>query len=222
MTYYVPVMLNLFQRRCIIVGGGIVGERKVASMLDAGADIVVISPQITPTLQQRYEERRLEWIKRKYQYGDLKGAFLVFAATDHPEINQRIVEESNSLGIPVNHTGDGERGSFITPSVLRRQELVVAVSTSGAGPTASRYLCKDINERYGDQYEEYIHFLSSVRSEVKRNVHDEALRKKMFRSLAEMEILSEIANGKFQQWSQHDISQWMDSWIEGHRRREDG
>lgn len=217
MTYYVPVMLNLSQRRCIIVGGGAVAERKVMSLLDAGAEIVVISPEMTPALQQRYEERRLEWISRKYQYGDLKGAFLVFAATDHAETNQMIVEEAHSLGIPVNHTGDGEKGSFITPSVLRRQELVVAISTSGAGPAASRHLCDEINQHYGDHYEEYIHFLSKVRAEVKRNVPHEELRKKMFRSLADMEILSEIANGSFRQWDQNEIRQWIDSWIEGHR-----
>ncbi|MNZ86164.1 Precorrin-2 dehydrogenase [compost metagenome] len=217
MTYYVPVMLNLFQRRCIIIGGGLVAERKVAPLLDAGADIVLISPTITATLQQVYEERRIEWVNRRYQSGDLEGAFLVFAATDHSETNQMIVEESNFLGIPVNHTGDGESGSFITPSVLRRQELVIAVSTSGAGPTASRNLCEDINKHYGDHYEEYIQFLSSVRSEVKRTVHHEGLRKKIFRSLADMEILSEIAKGNFRQWSQYEISQWIDSWIEGHR-----
>ncbi|MNW31409.1 Precorrin-2 dehydrogenase [compost metagenome] len=217
MAYYVPVMLDLHGRRCVIVGGGHVAERKVSSLVDAGAEIVVISPEMTETLRHRYKEGRLLWMNRNYQRGDLNEAFLVFAATNQAEINDAVVQEANYLNIPVNHTGDGEKGSFITPSVLRRKELVVAVSTSGAGPGASRDLCRTINEHYGDDYEMYIHFLSSVRSEVKRMVHHEGLRKKIFRLLSELDILSQISAGTFHNWDQDMIRCWIEEVIAEHQ-----
>ncbi|MNO74020.1 Precorrin-2 dehydrogenase [compost metagenome] len=215
LAYYVPFMLNLRGRRCVTVGGGHVAERKVIPLLDSGADIVVISPELTGTLHQRYEEGRLHWMKRKYQSGDLNDAFLVFAATNQSEVNDAVVQEANSLNIPVNHTGDGEKGSFITPSVLRRQELIVAVSTSGAGPRASRDLCRNINEHYGDDYEAYIHFLNSVRSEVKKMVRNDELRKKIFRLLSEMDVLSQISAGAFREWDQDRIRNWIEQVIAG-------
>ncbi|MNC54809.1 precorrin-2 dehydrogenase [compost metagenome] len=93
----------------------------------------------------------------------------------------------------------------------------MAVSTSGAGPGASRDLCRNINEHYGDDYEVYIHFLSSVRSEVKKMVHNEELRKKIFRLLSEMDILSQISAGTFREWDQDRIRYWVEQVIAEHR-----
>ncbi|MOA24848.1 precorrin-2 dehydrogenase [compost metagenome] len=91
----------------------------------------------------------------------------------------------------------------------------MAVSTSGAGPRASRDLCRNINEHYGDDYEAYIHFLNSVRSEVKKMVHNDELRKKIFRLLSEMDVLSQISAGAFREWDQDRIRNWIEQVIAG-------
>ncbi|RCX19852.1 precorrin-2 dehydrogenase/sirohydrochlorin ferrochelatase [Fontibacillus phaseoli] len=214
MTHYVPLMMNLEERRCVIVGGGTVAERKVASLIEAGAEVTLISPTATNRLQGFHSEGRMDWIQRGYQAGDLAGAFLAYAATDRQGINDEVVLEAEGLGIPVNHAGDGSRGSFITPSIVRRGGLILAVSTSGAGPGASRALSREIMERYGDDYETYVDFLSFVRTAVKRRVQDRQMRARLYKSLAEMDILSSIREGRFQPWNEAEVIAWMDSYRE--------
>ncbi|MDU7476664.1 MAG: NAD(P)-dependent oxidoreductase, partial [Paenibacillus macerans] len=106
MPHYMPVMLNLEGRRCVIVGGGTVAARKAAALTEAGAVVTVISPGVTAWLQDRVREGEIAWLAREYREGDLKGAFLVFAATDSRQVNDSIVKEAEMLGIPVNDTAD--------------------------------------------------------------------------------------------------------------------
>lgn len=152
---------------------------------------------------------------REYREGDLKGAFLVFAATDSRQVNDSIVKEAEMLGIPVNDTADGARGSFITPSVVRRGKLVIGVSTSGAGPAAARELCREIDRRFGDTYERYVEFLSLVRTRVKQQVEDKERRKRLLARLGELDILPSIRQGGFTPWSEAEIA----AWIEEEQRR---
>lgn len=213
MPHYVPVMLNLEGRRCVIIGGGAVAERKTLSLRDSGAELVIISPSVTSGLRNLAEQGRVSWLERGYQAGDLKGAFLVYAATDRPDINEAVVQEANDWGIPVNHAGDGSKGSFITPSTVRRGDLVVSVSTSGAGPSVSRALSREIDERFGSDYEIYIEFLKFSRSVVKEQVSDVKLRAKLLKSLADMDALTAIREGRFRPWSEQELL----AWINGHR-----
>lgn len=214
MTYYVPVMLNLEGRRCVVVGGGPVAERKAAALAEAGAKTVIISPAVTEGLRERVRAGTVDWVEREFGAGDLAGAFLAIAATDLPGVNAAVAAEAGELGIPVNDAGDGARGSFINPSVLRRGGLVVAVSTSGAGPSAARELCREIDERFGQDYEQYIDFLSSARAFIKSYVTDSGARKLLFRRLAETDILTSIREGSFRPWSEAA----MIAWIDKHRR----
>ncbi|MGG6313888.1 precorrin-2 dehydrogenase/sirohydrochlorin ferrochelatase family protein, partial [Paenibacillus macerans] len=192
MPHYMPVMLNLEGRRCVVVGGGQVAERKAAALAEAGAKTVIVSPKVTEGLRRRSLEGAIVWTQREYAEGDLTGAFLAVAATDRQEVNAAVVAEAGERGIPVNDAGDGPNGSFITPSVLRRGGLVVAVSTSGAGPAASRELCREIDGHFGHDYEQYIDFLSSARAFIKNNVTNPGKRKRLFRRLAETDILTSI------------------------------
>lgn len=210
MTHYVPVMLKLEGRRCVIIGGGPVAERKAASLIEAGAVVVVVAPDATNRLQSDQSAGRLIWEMRNYREGDLDGAFLAYAATDQPDINEAVVREAEQLGIPVNHTGDGSKGSFITPSIVRRGGLILAVSTSGAGPGASRMLSREIDERYGSEYEIYVDFLSFARSVVKGRVQDAGFRAKLYKLLAEMDILASIREGRFHPWSKEELDAWID------------
>jgi precorrin-2 dehydrogenase/sirohydrochlorin ferrochelatase len=209
MPHYVPVMMNCEGRRLIIVGGGLVAERKVSSLLGAEATIVVISHELSPWLQSCFEDGLITWLERGYMEGDLEGAALVFAATDQAIVNEAVVVEATKLGIPVNHAGDGKRGTFITPSSVRRGKLIIAVSSSGAGPIVATNLCREIEKQYGAEYETYIDFLSSVRMVIKHRVSDISERHYLFKLLAEMDVLTDIRNGKFHFWSEEEITSWI-------------
>lgn len=215
MPHYVPVLLNLAGRRCVVIGGGPVAERKAAMLADAGANTVVVSPVVTEGLLRLHRERRhVDWLEREYRRGDLAGAFLAFAATDRPEVNAAVTAEAEAEGIPVNDAGDGARGSMITPGVLRRGGLVVAVSTSGAGPAAARELIREIDERFGEDYEQYIDFLSSARAFIKARIGDPGRRKRLFRRLAEADILTSIREGNFRPWSEAAMVAWIEEQTE--------
>ncbi|WP_059040926.1 precorrin-2 dehydrogenase/sirohydrochlorin ferrochelatase family protein [Paenibacillus rubinfantis] len=215
MPYYVPVLLNLAGRRCVVIGGGTVAERKATMLAEAGAVTVVVSPAITEGLLRLHHEReQVVWIEREYRQGDLAGAFLAFAATDRPEVNAAVTTEAEAEGIPLNDAGEGARGSMITPGVLRRGDLVVAVSTSGAGPTAARQLIREIDEHFGEDYEQYINYLSSARAFIKERITDPGKRKNLFRRLAETDILTLIREGSFRPWSEAAMIAWVEEQTE--------
>ncbi|RUT40685.1 bifunctional precorrin-2 dehydrogenase/sirohydrochlorin ferrochelatase [Paenibacillus anaericanus] len=214
MPQYIPIMLNCEGWRIVIVGGGRVAERKVSSLLEGKAEIVVISYKLTPWLKSRHTEGVISWFERGYIEGDLEGARLVFATTDQVAVNEAVIMEATALRIPVNHAGDGERGSFITPSMIRRGKLIIAVSTSGAGPRIARSLCHEIDKQYGDEYETYIDFISNVRAFIKELVPDGSQRQSLFKLLAEMDILTEIREGNFLPWSEEEITSWISEYRE--------
>ncbi|GIO43581.1 precorrin-2 dehydrogenase/sirohydrochlorin ferrochelatase family protein [Paenibacillus apis] len=213
MQTYVPLMMKVSGRSCIIIGGGLVAERKALSLLDADAKVRIVSPATSERLHRLFLEGALEWIQRGYREGDLEGAFLAYAATDTPEINDAVVEEANRLGIPVNHAGDGGRGSFITPSVLRRGKLVLSVSASGSGPAAASRLCREIDEVYGDDYELYLDAMAMARTLVKAQVRDPHRRSVLLGVVRDMDMLAQIRQGTFTPWSEEE---WM-NWIEAYR-----
>ncbi|USB34239.1 bifunctional precorrin-2 dehydrogenase/sirohydrochlorin ferrochelatase [Paenibacillus sp. YPG26] len=195
--------------RCVVIGGGSVAERKTMQLLKSGADVKLISPSVTGPLHQAAHEGSLIWYNRCFMEGDLEGASLVYSATDQASVNEQVAHEAGRLGVPVNLSGPGLGGTFISPSVVRRGDLVIAVSTSGAGPAAAARISREIDQSYGDEYETYIDFLSSIRSMVKSTVPDGGRRRGLLKAAAEMDILSDIRSGVFQPWSEQQIKAWI-------------
>ena len=140
MTSYYPVYLNLRGRRCVIVGGGTVAEGKISRLLDSGADICVVSPDATPGIRQFVADGNVRWEQRKYEKGDLDGAFIAIAATNVREVNRRIFEEAEERGVMLNAVDDPPNCSFIAPSIVQRGPVTVAISTGGVSPALARKL----------------------------------------------------------------------------------
>ncbi|WP_263882138.1 bifunctional precorrin-2 dehydrogenase/sirohydrochlorin ferrochelatase [Paenibacillus sp. PSB04] len=209
MSVYLPVMLDCKGRCCAVVGGGAVAERKVNSLLAASADVTVISPEVTQGLRQLVMEGRIRWISREYAAGDLAGAFLVYAATSSPAVNGAVIDEAERMGALANAAGGSRTGSFISPSVLRRGRLVIAVSTSGAGPALAAEICDRLEEEYGPEYEEYLEWMYRMRSSIKRQVTRPETRQRLLMKAAELEVLDEIRKGTFEPWDTEQIKQWI-------------
>lgn len=214
LPHYIPIMLNCAGKRCVVVGGGQIAERKVTALLAASAETIVISPSLTPQLTSCYEKGQVHWIERGYREGDLQGAFLAYAATDDGQVNRAVAAEAENWGVPVNDTSDGARGTFITPASIRRGGFIVAVSTSGAGPAVSRRLCQEVDAMFGEHYEVYIDFLSKMRLQIKERVPDQSKRQLLFRELAEMDILTQIREECFRSWSAEEMTSWIDAYRE--------
>ncbi|MBU5355794.1 precorrin-2 dehydrogenase/sirohydrochlorin ferrochelatase family protein [Paenibacillus silvae] len=209
MKHYTPIYVNTSGKPVLVIGGGRVAERKVKGLLQGEARITVISPQLTPELEQLHQESRFEWIARSYRNGDLRGAFLVYAATDDSQVNTAVVEEAETASILVNDAISSGNSSFITPSVVRRGRLSIAISTAGAGPAAAAEIRAVLEQQFGDEYETYLDFLHQMRMEIKSRALSPVIRSKLLRRLTEMDILDQIRTGQFQWWTAEEIGDWI-------------
>src|SRR5690349_21315258 len=133
MRYY-PIFLDLRTRHCLVIGGGEVAERKVATLLQAEGQVTVISPTLTPQLQAWVEARKITAHLCSYQKGDMHGFSLVFAATDDEELHRQIAAEAQEASIFLNVVDRPALCSFIVPAIVSQGDLTLAISTSGASP----------------------------------------------------------------------------------------
>ena len=137
---YYPLMLKVKGEACLVVGGGSVALQKVRALRRAGADVTVVSPEISTALRRL----RVRRVARKFRAGDVAGRILVIAATDDPMVNRAVFEACRKRAIPVNVVDVPELCSFIVPSIVRRGPVVVAVSTGGQSPSLAKALRRRI------------------------------------------------------------------------------
>jgi len=168
MPAYYPVYLNLNGKRCLVFGGGPVAEDKVSKLQGSGARISVISPEVTPALQVSARSGDLEWHAREYQPGDLEGAFLSIAATNQRDVNQRIFQEATQLGVLLNVVDQPDQCSFIAPSIVKRGEVTLAISTGGSSPALARKLREALSDAPALEWADLAGVLALARKEVKK------------------------------------------------------
>lgn len=167
MGYY-PIFLDMTGRRCVVIGGGAVAERKVEGLLEAGASVTMISPALTARLEALAAEGRVSHASREYGPGDLAGFELAFVATDDGEVNAAVAREGRERGVWVNAADDPAHCDFILPAVLRRGELVVAVATGGASPALSRAIREELEAYFTEAYAELSRVVAEVRHELRQ------------------------------------------------------
>jgi siroheme synthase-like protein len=164
---YYPIFLEMKDRRCVVIGGGAVAERKVEGLVAAGANVTVISPEITAGLRELLKQGAIRHVARKYQAGDRAGYDLVFVATDNSEINASVSSEARSLRIWVNSADDPDHCDFILPAVIRRGDLAVAVSTGGISPAVTRAIREELDEYFHADYARFVQIAGEVRKELR-------------------------------------------------------
>ena len=163
---YFPVLLELADRWCVMVGGGMVAERRVDGLLAAGARVRVISPRTTRTLAALAAEGRIELESRGYREGDLEGADLAFVATDAGEVNAAVAREARDRGLWVNAADDPAHCTFILPALVRRGDLTVAVSTGGSSPALARAIREELEAYLTAEYAT----LAAIAAEARREL----------------------------------------------------
>ncbi len=188
---YYPIFLDLKGRPCVVVGGGAVAERKVMALLDCGAVVKVISPEIIGALQRQVEGATMEYVPRRYRAGDLRGSLLVIAASDDSEVNAAVWEEASRLEILANVADCPEKCNFILPSVLRRGGLAVAVGTGGASPALARRIRTDLERLIGPEYEDFVRVMELLRKLAMRSEKDPGRRRELLKSAASGEAILE-------------------------------
>jgi siroheme synthase-like protein len=166
MGYY-PLFVEMNHRRCVVVAGGAVAERKVAGLIAAGAEVTVISPAVSEGLRELLTTGVVRHVAREYRSGDLAGCELVFVATDDAVVNSTVYRDARAHGIWVNCADDPPHCNFILPAVIRRGDLTVAISTGGASPAASRAIREELDDYFTEDYAQLVRVAAEVRTELK-------------------------------------------------------
>lgn len=190
-------------------------ERKAEALAGSGAQLTIISPEVTESLLHMVHRGEAEWRKKPYLQGDLEGAFLVYAATNSPEINKQVVAEAKQRNILVNSSDAPITGDFITPSTVRRGKLTIAVSASGASPGAVKQIVEQLRVDYGDEYQIYLDFLQQFREIIQLEVEDRRDRKRLLDRVLELDILVQIREKRYHPWSQEEMKNWITANREG-------
>lgn len=194
-----PLFLRVFNRRCVIVGGGAVAARKVDALLQRGADVRVIAPALEPGLLELAGRGLIEVEERRYAYGDLAGAVLAFAATGDREVNAAVAAEARARNIWVNVADDLGACDFIVPAVVERGSLSVAISTGGAAPALAARLRRDLEAWLGPEYEQLLAIMAEARGWLEHDARGPEARGEALRRLAASDVLDYCRRGALEE-----------------------
>lgn len=190
-----PVMLNLEERLVLVVGGGRVALRKVRGLLEAGALVRLVSPELCRDLAPLTDHQNLEWLERGYETLDLEGCWLAVAATDDREVNQRIGREAHRAGVWVNVADEPENCGFTVPASLRRGELTLAVSTGGASPLLAARIRDNLAELFDPCWADYCGLLAKLRARILEAGRGSDENRKVFQAVLDADLLSPLREG---------------------------
>ncbi|MGC9197713.1 MAG: precorrin-2 dehydrogenase/sirohydrochlorin ferrochelatase family protein [Acidobacteriaceae bacterium] len=183
-----PVFLKLESRPCVVVGAGRVAEGKIESLLTAEARVTVIAPEASLRVQQWAEAGDLRWEQREYRDGDLAGAFLVVAGTSTPAVNRAVFAEANAAGALCNAVDDPPFCDFYFPSVVRRGDLQIAISTGGESPALAQRLRREIQEALPLDIGAWLKELGLLRREITAVEPADEERRLFLHQLAQREV----------------------------------
>ncbi|MEO7715787.1 MAG: bifunctional precorrin-2 dehydrogenase/sirohydrochlorin ferrochelatase [Capsulimonas sp.] len=213
MKFY-PIQVDLSGKRCVVVGGGAVAERKVAALREYGVMVCVVAPEVTEELRALAETSSVTWMESVYQPEHLDGAFLVIAATDNREVNAAVVrdaQERNTLVCAADRFADG---NFVSPSTVVRGDLMLTVSTSGQSPTLAAVLRERLMDEFGEEWAGYAQLFGALRQDLKAHGATEPMRKSMTRRvLDDPEIRALVCDGKLLE-AEAQARQCLSSWSE--------
>ena len=179
-----PIMLNIKNQEVVVVGGGTIAYRKIRGLLQAGANITVISPEIEERIETLRRERRIDWRKKEFESADITSALVVIAATNSNVVNELVAFATRKHQL-VNVVDNPELSNFHVPAKLTRGDLTISVATGGASPTLAKVIRDELSSVYDDSYAEYLAFLAEVREKVRNSPLDRATK---------MQYLKEVTN----------------------------
>lgn len=161
------MFLELAGRRCLVVGGGAVGTRKVQALLEAGGNVTVVSPEVTSELGRLINEGRAAHVRGQFSPEHLDGIFVCISAMDERAGNEEVAENCRKQGVLVNVVDDPSLSDFFFPSVVRRGDLVIAISSGGVAPSMAKRIRQDLEATYGPEYETVLLVLGRLRQRLR-------------------------------------------------------
>jgi precorrin-2 dehydrogenase / sirohydrochlorin ferrochelatase len=193
-TRLYPVGLKLAGKRCLVVGAGTVAERKIAALLAAGGLVHVVAPEASPAIRAWAQEGRLTWSARVAVPGDLSGCLLAIVCSDDRAANRLLAEEAARCGVLVNVADAPEEGDFVSPALVERDEVLIAVWSGGGGPMVSQLVRDRVAESVGEEWGALSRLLSRCRAEINRTL-PAAQRAAFWRRAIDDDLLALVRQG---------------------------
>ncbi|MFQ5702631.1 MAG: bifunctional precorrin-2 dehydrogenase/sirohydrochlorin ferrochelatase [Gemmatimonadales bacterium] len=195
MTAFYPAFLDLRRRRCIVIGGNAQAAHRVIYLRETGAHAVVVSASVTEVLRELARHNSIEWIRRGYRKGDLKGAFLAITSSDVSSVNSEVWEEAEEEKVLLNAMDDAAHCHFIAPAIHREGDITVAVSTAGKGPALAVRLRDWIAQAIGSEHAALLDLLGELRAEVRRRLPNFEVRKDLWYRMVDSEAIEHLREG---------------------------
>ncbi len=192
-----PVNLNITDKLCLVVGGGVVALRKTKSLLVCDARIRIISPEITPELDAIIKKNEIEWFERGFAEGDLRGAFLVFAATDNPDVQLLVAREAAKNAVLLNSADDPLHSHFHVPAHFRRGKMLVTVSTEGSSPALAKKIRQQMEKEIVPEYAIVVELLALIREKIIGLDDNSDSNSELFRRLLQQGIVELVLNANW-------------------------
>lgn len=198
---YFPFFIDIKDKLCVVVGGGKVAIRKITTLLQYGVNIKVISSELDEKILAFENNNLLEIVRRDYSECDLDGAFMVIGATNKRSVNMAISKDANKRGILSNISDSKDESSFVFPSMVKREEIVIGISSSSCYPALSRHIRKKVEEAVPESYSQVITELKEYRlkildMDINPELRKEYLNKKMEEKIDELINREHIENEK--------------------------
>ena len=193
MRYY-PIYLDVKDRKCLVVGGGAVGTRKVETLLECGAKVTVVSIDASEKLKKLSNSGLIRLKERAFQTDDLESVFLVVVATDDEDLNIKVHTAAERRRVLCNIADRPEACNFILPSIVSRGDLTIAISTSGKSPAFAKKLRKQLEAQFGDEYAEFLNLMGAIRKKLLSNDHEPEAHKHLFERLIETDLVQMLKN----------------------------
>lgn len=196
MKAYPINLVSLENRRCLVIGGGRIAERRVLSLVEAGARPTVISPEISLALAALQTSGLIEHISRPFHPNDLQDAYLIIVATDNKDLNRKIGELARHQVPLINVVDVPELSTFIAPSVLRRGDFVVSISTGGVAPALSARVRKQLDSHFGPEFAMLVAWCAAIRPAMGQTFPDQSERTARWYALVDSSVLELLADGR--------------------------
>jgi len=169
-----------------------VGARKVMTLLECGAIVTVVSPDVAEELLELAEKKMIELKKRPYKPSDIDGIFLVIGATDNEKLNWQINKDAERQNKLCNIADRPEACNFILPSIVNRGNLVIAISTSGKSPAFAKKMRQDLEKEFGEEYDEFLQLMGAIRKKALSEKHEPEAHKQLFEQLINRGLIDMI------------------------------
>jgi uroporphyrin-III C-methyltransferase / precorrin-2 dehydrogenase / sirohydrochlorin ferrochelatase len=192
---FLPIFFDIKQKPSLVIGGGEVAARKVSLLIKAQSSVTVVSPELSRELADWHEEGKLTHIPRDFEDADIEQPVLVIAATDNRAVNKRVSELAQARGIPVNVVDDPALCSFITPSIIDRSPVQIAISTGGASPVLARMIRTKLEGCIPAAYGRLGALVSDFRDKVKEKFTNVDQRRAFWESILESTVADRVYSG---------------------------